>query len=198
MLKRFSALLFIILLTACTSSAPLLMPTATGKHVPQRDSIQILVKPITTKGIGSEDEKRLGIDLSDYFTAFDVALVNQTKEDITFLLNDISLLIEAEEEYRPLDEQGSIQYYKDGDDPDRLVLIPKSIKRVNKEIGIIKTIRLQEGDIAPRSQRKGLILFKKVSQKHCRDVLLSFEKITVIRTGEVKRFSFPFSCDEKK
>ncbi len=190
--------LFYVVLAGCTTTAPLLIPTAAGKNTPNHEAIQVIVKPITTQGIGSEDEKRLGINLSDYFTAFDVALVNRTKEAITFSLSDISLMIDAETEQRPLDENRSIQYYKKGDDPSRLVLIPKSKKTVEEEIALIKASRLKDGDLSSGAQKKGLILFKKVRQKDCRDVALAFERITVIRTGEEKRFSFSFSCAEKK
>lgn len=174
------------------------MPTAGGKNVTSREAIQLIVKPITTKGIGSEDEKRLGMDLSDYFTAFEVTLANQTPETIHFSLSNILLSIAGEPGQTPLDENGSIQYYKDGDDPSRVILFPKSKKAVAKEIRLIRAARLTDGEVSPGGQKSGLILFKKVSQKRCREVGLTFEKIAVVRTGEEKQFSFTFSCHGKE
>lgn len=196
MLKIISMLaLFFV---GCTPSSPLLIPTAEGKNTGGRKVIQVIVKPITTHGIGSEDEKRLGIDLSRYFTAFEVVLANQTKEAISFSLSKIYLSIEEEEEHLPLNETDSIRYYREGDDPKRIILFPKSKKKMAREIEKIKAIRLKDGDIAPGDRKKGLILFKKVGQDHCRDVALTLEDITVMRTGEKKRFSFPFSCKTKQ
>lgn len=196
MLKMISILL--LFLSGCTTTSPLLMPTAKGQSASGRETIQVIIQPITTQGIGSEDEKRLGINLSDYFTAFEVTLVNHTKEAISFSLANTYLTIADEKEQYPLNETESIQYYKEGDDPSRIVLFPKSKKKTEKEIQALKTIQLKEGDIQPSDQKKGLILFKKVSQDHCKDVVLTIEGIAAIRTGEKKRFSFPFSCKEKK
>jgi len=196
MLKIISILAIFCL--GCAPSSPLLIPTAEGQNVKGRETIQVIVKPITTHGIGSEDEKRLGIDLSKYFTAFDVVLANQTKETISFSLSRTYLTIGSEQERLPLDETTSIQYYREGDDPSRIVLIPKSKKKMAQEIEKIKALRLKDGDVVPGDRKKGLILFKKVGQDHCRDVVLTLEDITVMKTGEKKRFSFPFACKTKK
>lgn len=190
-------LVLAVFLFGCTPSSPLLLPTAEGKNAAGTEVIQIIVKPITTHGIGSEDEKRLGIDLSDYFTAFEVILVNQTKEAISYSLSKTYLAIEGEREQLPLSEAGSIRYYHEGDDPTRIILFPKSKKKMAQEIDRIKIARLKDGDILPGDRRGGLILFKKISQDHCRDVVLTLDDITVTKTGEKKRFSFPFSCKIK-
>ncbi len=195
MLRIVSVL--VLFLTGCASSSPLLMPTAEGQNVGGRETIQVIVKPIATQGIGSEDEKRLGIDLSKYFSAFEVVLANQTKEAIAFSLSKVALTIESEQALFPLNEAESIRYYQEGDDPTRIVWFPKSKKKMAREIEKIKTNRLTDGEIAPGAQKKGLVLFKKVGQDHCRDVVLTLEEITVMKTGEKKRFSFPFSCKTK-
>ncbi len=195
MLKIISILA--LFFTGCSTSSPLLMPTAEGQNAGGREAIRVIVKPITTHGLGSEDEKRLGIDVSEHFTAFEVLLSNQTKEAISYTLSRTHLTIETEREEYPLNETESIQYYREGDDPTRIILFPKSKKKIAKEIEKIKALRLKDGDILPRDQKKGLILFKKVGQAHCRDVVLTLEDIIVIKTGEKKRFSFPFSCKSK-
>lgn len=195
MLKVISILA--LFFAGCSTSSPLLMPTAEGKNAGGREAIRVIVKPISTHGLGSEDEKRLGIDLSDHFTAFAVLLSNQTKEAISYTLSRTYLTIETEQEQYPLNEAESIQYYREGDDTSRIILFPKSKKKMAKEIKKIQVIRLKDGDILPGDQRKGLILFKKVGQDHCRDVVLTLEDIIVIKTGEKKRFSFPFSCKSK-
>ncbi len=195
MLKVISILA--LFFSGCSTSSPLLMPTAEGKNAGGREAIRVIVKPITTHGFGSEDEKRLGIDLSDHFTAFAVLLSNQTQEAISYTLSRTYLTIETEQEQYPLNETESIQYYREGDDPSRIILFPKSKKKMAKEIEKIKATRLKDGDILPGDQKKGLILFKKVGQDHCRDVVLTLEDIIVIKTGEKKRFSFPFSCKSK-
>ncbi len=195
MLKRSA--LFLLLLVGCSSTSPLLTPTTIGKNVPMREAIHVVVKPIATQGIGSEDEKRLGIDLSSYFTAFEVSIVNGTKETISFSPLNVYVQLESGQKLHVLDEEHSIRYYREGDDPSRIALFPKSKKKVQGEIEKIKKSRLIGSDIAPGRQNNGLVLFKKVSHKRCREVILTLEKITVVRTGEKKSFSFPFSCNPK-
>ena len=193
-MRRGFALPILFLLAGCTASAPLLRPTVKGTTAPENEVIQVIVKPITTQGFGSEDEKRWGVDLSAYFTAFYVTLVNRTKEAIAFDPRNAVLLDDSGEKRVALNRTESIRYYREGDDPSRVVLIPKSKARINEEVAKIDAARLTGGRIGPGGEKSGLILFRKVRRNQCRSVLLALEAVTVIRTGEKKRFTFPFSC----
>lgn len=148
--------------------------------------------------MGSDDEKQWGFEISAYFSAFEVAVQNNTKEEIRFAPAQSYLLVGATEKFQALKEDAAIRYYKAGDDPSRFVLIPKSKKRVEEEIKHIKAAWLTGGSILPNQQKKGLILFKKVKHDQCDRVTLNLEGITLAASGMRKPFSFSFSCKEEE
>src|SRR5581483_2422985 len=83
---RRSVCLFFIwgLIAGCASVSPPLAPISNAPISSDAETIQVVVKPIVTKGIGSEDEKKWGVDLSAYFTSFEVRVINKTKKQIFF------------------------------------------------------------------------------------------------------------------
>ena len=190
--------LLVFLIVGCAQSSSLLMPSAEGERSSASDVIEVVVKPVTTHGIGSDDEKRWGLDISAYFSAFEVDLANRTKEDISFFPLQTSLSGLWKIKKMALGEDDSIHYYKGGDAPVFNVLIPKSKRRIKKEVEQIKKARLLGGTLKPGEEKTGLILFKKVYQDRCKRVVLAFEGITVVRTGEKKTFSFEFSCEKEE
>jgi len=179
----------------CTSLSPALKPVSKGEVSTSKESINLFVKPVVTQGLGSEDEKLWKMDVSAYFTAFEVALVNNTMKSLEFDPRQSYLLIEEDQRFAALDQEASIKYYKLGDAATTFTLIPKSEKKVREEIARIKAAGLQGGTVEPGQQQRGLIYFRKLKQNHCENVVLNLEGIRVAETGEEKRFSFVFSCD---
>lgn len=194
---RLALPILFVFLTGCTSFSPLLIPADNGQTAFSQEAIHVFVKPITTHGIGSDDERQWNVEISAYFTAFEVALVNSTKKEVFFRPLKTYLQVEDNRRLSALDREGSVQYYKMGDDPSRFVWIFKSKKKEEKEIRMIRAAWLEGGSIQPDQQKKGVIFFKKVKQDHCRKVVLSLKGITVVETGEEKQFSFSFSCKTK-
>jgi len=174
------------------------MPSSEGLFSPDSEVIEVTVKPVTTHGIGSDDEKRWGLDLSAHFSAFEVNIINQTKEDISFspLQSTLSGLWKIKK--TALTEDESIRYYKEGDARVFNVLIPKSDARIERETKKIKKARLKGSVLKPGAQTRGLLLFKKIYQDRCKRVVLSLEGFRVARTGEKKAFTFEFSCNKEE
>ncbi|MFQ5543837.1 MAG: hypothetical protein ACE5FY_05750 [Nitrospiria bacterium] len=191
-------LFFFMFFVGCAQTSPLLLPAGRGPTALSQEVIRVIIKPIATQGIGSEDEKKWKLDISDYFTAFQVTILNDTKKDIFFEPVQSNLLTEGGGKYQALDAEESINYYRDEGDLSRITLIPKSIIKVDRETRILKKVRSRDGLIRPGDQNKGLIFFKKVSQDRCTKIVLEIEGISVVETGEKKLFSFPLSCKVEK
>lgn len=188
------ALFILFILVGCTSNAPLLKPTAQGPSSNAEQTIQISVKAITTEGFGSEDEKRLGIDLSKYFSAFEITLSNQTHETIAFSPLKTRLELAGGATYHALDEKKAIEYYRVGDDPDRIILFPKSKQKMTEETETITALLLSKASLKQGEQQKGLLVFEKIRQNRCQAVTLNLDGISVLSTGEQKPFRFSFAC----
>ncbi len=193
MRKTFFVLL--LFLVGCTSFSPVLKPISKSEVSASKESINLFVKPVITQGIGSEDKKQWKMDVSAYFTAFEVALVNNTSKSLVFDPEKSFLQIEEDQRFAALDQEASLQYYKREDARSSMSLIPKSKEKAANEVAIIKAAGISGGRIDPGEQRRGLLFFRKVAQDHCRNVVLNLAGITVAETGEDKRFSFAFSCD---
>lgn len=189
-------IIFLFLLAGCAPLSPSLSPVEKPLTSGESETIQVIVKPVITSGIQSEDEQKWGVDLSAYFTSFEVRIINRTNEEITFeparsrLINEVGQIIPE------LDEKGTIQYYMNGGGDTVMTLVPKSRAIVDEETRRILLARIREGIIMPGGQKEGLLFFKKVSPKHCQEVVLELD-VAVSGNGERKGFSFPFSCANK-
>ncbi len=181
-------------LTGCTSFSPVMKPAAKGPSATTEEVINVIIKPITTEGFASEDEKQWGVDLSAYFAAFEVALTNNTKREISFKPLESYLLIEGDEKRYALDEAAAEKYYREGDDPSRFVFFPISEKKMVRELKLIKAARLTGGILKTEQQRKGILFFKKLREDRCSKVILQLEGIRVVKTGKKKVLAFDFSC----
>ncbi|HIL35755.1 MAG: hypothetical protein ABGX83_00585 [Nitrospira sp.] len=190
-------LLITILFAGCGSAPPILMPTADGPSASGSEVIRVFVKPINTKGFGSEDKRKWGIDLSAHFTAFEVRVMNNTRKEILFEPLHTFLIDDQNRKHPSLDRAESVRYYTEGDQKTLFALIPKSEWQLGRDTDIIQNGVITGGVIQPGSQRKGLLLFKKMSAEHCQKVVLTLNGITVIKTREEKRFTFPLSCKEE-
>jgi len=190
--------LLVLFLVGCAQSSSLLMPSSEGTFSPESEVIEVLVKPVTTHGIGSADEKRWGLDISAHFSAFKVEIINRTKEAISFSPDQIFLSGLWKIKKKALSEEESVLYYRRGDARAFNILIPKSDARIQREVKKIKEARLLGGTLEPGGQKSGLVLFKKIYQDRCKKVILTLAGIKVIRTKEKKTFSFEFSCKKEE
>jgi hypothetical protein len=196
---RRSICLFVLwsLIAGCASVSPSLSPIAKAPVSSDTEVIQVVVKPIVTKGIRSEDEKKWGIDLSSYFTSFEIRVINNTNKQISLNPLQSYLIDEMNQKRSALDEKGSIRYYLNGDGDPVITLVPKSKAKIQEETEKILTARLMEGPISPGKQKEGILLFKKISRDHCQKITLELNGITVSESGEEKKFSFSFACDKE-
>jgi len=195
---RKSVCLFFLwgLIAGCASVSPPLTPISNAPISSDAETIQVVVKPIVTKGIGSEDEKKWGVDLSAYFTSFEVRVINKTKKQISFNPLQSYLIDGTDQRETALNEAESLRYYK-GDGDSVITLVPKSNGKIQEETEKILTARLNEGPVPPGEQKDGILLFKKISRDRCQKVTLELNGITVPQSGEEKRFSFSFACDNE-
>jgi hypothetical protein len=196
---RTSICLFFLcaFLTGCASVSPPLTPTSEGPLSSDTETIQVVVKPIVTKGIRSEDEKKWGVDLSSYFTSFEIHVINNTNKEIIFNPLQSYLIDEKNQRRAALDEKESIRYYTNGEGEPVITLVPKSDVKIQEETEKILRARLIEGPILPGKRKEGILLFKKISRDHCQKVILELNGIAVSENGEEKRFSFSFACDNE-
>lgn len=186
----------LLLMMGCAPSSPPLSPMTQAPLPPNSEIIQVIVKPIVTQGIHSEDERKWGVDLSAYFTPFEVRVINHTPAEIFYDAALARVMDETNQSHAPLSEEESIQYYQTGNGKAIITLIPKPKGVVREEIERIKSVRIPSGRIAPGGKKEGVLLFEKMTSKGCRKVVLELNGITVTESGEVKKFSFPFTCNE--
>jgi len=181
-------------LVSCTSFSPVMKPAAIGPIANTEEVINVMIKAITTEGFASEDEKQWGVDLSAYFSAFEVSLTNNTLREISFEPLQSYLLIEGNRKLQALGEAAAEKYYREGDDPSQFVLVPISEEKMKRELKRIKAAHLPGGILGAGQQRKGLLFFKKLKTDHCNKVALQLEGIRVVKTGKKKTMVFDFSC----
>lgn len=193
-MKFFIFLLF--LLGACAPLSPVLSPLDPPPAAEGPEIIQVIVKPVVTSGIKSEDEQKWGVDLSAYYTAFEVQIINKTNEEVIFEPTQARLVNGSGQVIQALDEKGTIRYYMNGGGDTVVTLLPKSKAIIEAETKRILQARLKNATIAPGGQKEGLIFFKKVSPEHCKEIALELD-VDVSESGERKEFSFPFSCANK-
>ena len=188
---------FLLLLpSACETRAPYLTPVSPDIESPsESNQVIVEVKPVETSGFGNKERERLGIDLSAYFTAFEVSIQNRTAkavsvEDQAAALQDASGISNA-----TLSDEESLAYYR-SDDPSRVeaVLIPKSSAVAQKEMEKIRRLRLKAGEIPAGESVDGILLFRKVPPDQCRTVSLVFKGIRISGESGNREFRFVFSC----
>lgn len=191
-------LIFVVLFwLGCASAPPMLSPIPSVPPSFESELIQVTIKPVITKGIHSEDEDKWGVDISAYFTAFEVKVVNHTLEEISYDPSLSRLVNEKGQSRQALSEDQSIRYYENGDAEAVITLVPKPRGMADAEMQKIKVARIPSGKISPGGRKEGLLLFKKVRAEECDKLNLELNGITVVESGEVKAFSFPFTCNEK-
>ncbi len=181
---------------ACGLRSPFLNPKPSGGGDPKGgQQITVEVKPIVTSGFGNLERDRLGIDLSAYFTAFEVTIQNKTGHPIRVEGQQSILMDDHGRSYPVMTEQESLDYYDKGDPAQpSTVLIPKSAAIARQERERIRRLQLRPAEISIGESGRGVLLFQKVPPDSCNQVSLVVKGIRVGSEDQSREFRFSFSC----
>jgi hypothetical protein len=191
-------ILSLFFVSACGSRAPFLNPMTPGADIsPGSKQVVVEIKPVDTSGFQNEERKRLGIDLSAYFTAFDVTIRNQTPETVTLDSQGAQLLDDEPKTYSVLSAGESLDYYQSGGVSDeKMVIVPKAIGVAKEEMGKILQLRLKNAEIPSGGSENGILLFRKVPTDKCHHVSLTLNGVHISGENQNREFKFVFSCPE--
>jgi hypothetical protein len=197
---RSSSLLifFLFFISACGSRAPFLNPVTPGTDIsPESKQVTVEIKPVDTSGFQNEERKRLGIDLSAYFTAFEVTIRNQTPGTVTLDSQGAQLQDDEPKTYAVLSAGESLDYYQSGGVSDqKMVIVPKAIGVAKEEMGKILQLRLKNAEIPSGGSEHGILLFRKVPTDKCHQVSLTLNGVHISGENQNREFKFVFSCPE--
>lgn len=185
------------LASACGTRAPFLKPDSPGTEPSAADQVVAEVKPVDTSGFQNEERKRLGIDLSAYFTAFEVTIRNRTPNTVTLEGRGAQLVDDEQRTYKVLTANQSLDYYQSGGiSDDKIVIVSKTIGVAKEEMEKILELRLRDMEIPSGGSGTGYLLFKKVPSDKCHRVSLTLTGIHIPDKNQNPNFTFGFSCPE--
>ncbi|MEK7871380.1 MAG: hypothetical protein AAB244_03280 [Nitrospirota bacterium] len=190
----------LIFFVGCTATSPYLEPLREERVPEGKEYITVYARPIYTMGWFSEDKKRYGIDLSSYFAAFDIKIVNKTNSIVNFDKSRAGLIDSTGTTYAPLGEGEGVEYYKSGGlgSDNTIVVLPKSRKIAEEEIERIRKIIFPDrANIEKGGEKSGIILFKKLREESCKGITLKIRGITIEGSEVEKEFEFRFVCPDK-
>lgn len=189
-------LVIFVLLAGCASRASLLEPTTESSGVdPGGKQILVDVRPIDTYGFGSKERKRLGVDLSATFSVFEVVVRNRTDRVVQVYPHASRLQVDLENVFQALTKDERQRYYRTGGGKEgRVGLIPKSARVTKRELWRIEDLAFKDRELKPGEDAKGLIYFKKVRRKTCREVFLLLDGIILSGEDHPRPFRFQFHC----
>jgi len=168
------------------------MDSSTGSK-----QVAVEIKPVVTSGFRNPERERLGIDLSAYFTAFDVAIRNQTNRSVAVDGQDAVLLDDDRKPYAVLSMEESLDYYgSGGHEGEKAVVVTKSLATAKEEMEKIRQLRLKSGEILPGGSLNGILLFHKIPSDKCRQVGMNLKGIRISGEENNREFRFTFSCGE--
>ena len=191
----------ILVLTGCANQTPVLYPSASAKpSIPEMPSaLRVLLTPVDTTGIASPAKSRYGLDVSAYFTAFELQLLNQSNQPVDFESEEIYLIHADGKRQQALTEEESIDYYRYGDlGPDgAVVLISKPLSTMRSEIEQIRRLRIRSAKLLPGESDRGMVLFKKVGSDQCNNVHVKLQGITFTEAARSKDVDVAFTCENQ-
>jgi hypothetical protein len=178
--------------------SPFLYPVVQKAPEPMMEGGQItlFVKPVVTTGFSSEERRLYKVDLSAYYTAFEVTILNETPYSVSIDPRQFILLDDDRKNHPALSVKESLDYFRYGDDDrrDAMVLLSKPYKMMKNEMETIEKLHLHAQVVEAGRKTKGLVFFKKISQEKCNDTHLLVQGLRVGQTGEEKGMTFHFSC----
>jgi hypothetical protein len=197
---RTSWILFtcVLLGSACGTRSPYLKPATSGAETsPEAKQVIVEITPVDTSGFRNPDRERLGIDLSAYFTAFEVKIKNQTTQSVVVDGHGAQLFDDEQKSYPALSYQESLDYYRSGGLPnEKMEVIPKSTSISKEEIEKIRELRLKGGEMPSGGTQTGVLFFRKVPPDKCHHVSLNMNGVRIFGEDQSLQFWFTFSCSE--
>lgn len=183
-------------LWACGTRAPYMNPVTPGTDSSTgSNEVVVEIKPVDTSGFQNPERKRLGIDLSAYYTGFEVKIRNGTSHAVNIDSRDAVLLDDDQKTYTVLTVEESLDYYQSGGlSGEKSVVIPKSLAIAKNEMEKIRQLRLKSGEIPPGGTETGIVLFRKVPADKCHQVSLSLRGVRISGEDRNREFRFAFSC----
>jgi hypothetical protein len=187
-----------LLLSACGARSPYLKPATSGaESSPEAKQVVVEITPVDTSGFRNSERERLGIDLSAYFTAFEVKIRNQTTQSVVVDGQGAQLFDDDQKSYPALSYQESLDYYRSGGLSDeKMEIIPKSSSVSKEEIEKIRELRLKGGEMASGGTQSGVLFFRKVPPDKCHHVSLNMNGVRIFGEDQSLQFWFTFSCSE--
>ena len=190
--------LFFLLPSACATRAPYLNPIASeADSSTALNQVIVEIKPVETTGIRNPERERLGIDLSAYYTAFEVIIRNQTSRTVTVDGQAAHVLDDDRTSYTVLSVEESLDYYRSrGSSDETALVLPRPLSVIKEEMGKIRQVRLKSGEIPPGGSETGILLFRKMPPEKCRKISMSFKGVRISGENQNREFNFTFSCAE--
>jgi len=152
---------------------------------------------VDTSGFASDVKAQYGLDISSYFTAFELQLVNQSNQPVRFESQKISLIDARGKSQQALTEEESIDYYRYGDlGPDgAVVLLSKPVTIMRTEIEQIRRLHIRSATLLPGETHKGMVLFKRIGRDQCHNMHVQIQGITFAEAAGSKDVDVAFTCE---
>ena len=185
-----------LILGACGIRAPHLNPLVTSTEpVSAENTVTVEIRPVDTSGFGNTDRKRLGIDLSAYFTAVEVKIGNRTSLTVKVDSRKASLTDHSGLSYPALSIEESLNVFELNDfRRGRNVQFPQSDEKALQMAERIRDLHLKSGEIPDGGSLEGVVFFRKISEDQCDSVSLVLDGIWISGEDSERKFQFSLSC----
>jgi hypothetical protein len=187
-----------LVLTGCANPTPILYPSPSSETVSPQTShaLTILLTPVDTSSFVSPARAQYGLDVSAYFTAFELQLINHSDHAVNFDSQQIYLIDAHGKSHPSLSEEEGIEYYRYGDagPGGAVVLLSKPITLMRAEIQQIRRLHIRSATLLPGETHRGVVLFKKISGDQCRNIHVRIQGITFAETDSSRDVNIAFTC----